>query len=31
MTLLSKAQFSRELNVGKSRVTAYLKTRLIDG
>lgn len=31
MTLLSKAQFSRELNVGKSRVTAYLKTKLIDG
>jgi hypothetical protein len=31
VTLLSKAQFSRELNVGKSRVTAYLKTKLIDG
>ena len=31
MTLVSKAQFARECNVGKSRVTAYLKTKLIDG
>ena len=31
MTLLSKAQFARAVNVGKSRVTAYLKTKLIDG
>jgi hypothetical protein len=31
MTLVSKAQFAREVNVGKSRVTAYLKTGLIDG
>ena len=31
MTLLSKAQFAREVNVVKSRVTAYVKTGLIDG
>ena len=31
MTVLSKAQFARAVNVGKSRVTAYLKTKLIDG
>jgi hypothetical protein len=31
MTVISKSQFARAVNVGKSRVTAYLKTGLVDG